>query len=181
MKRLFLAFFVMLFFLSPSIVFSSTIYNAKFTYQDSIYQDYYYMISIDDSTRITNIVNYSGFTQTDVFASFDYSFYAKDHSLINSGSGTYHRGQPMTCQMQLTGTGISLYSDDDNYGDSYYWNWGIGLSANDSSPLGAPTPAGATLKLDAYEAVISPVPEPTTMLLFGLGLISFAGISRKKQ
>lgn len=60
---------------------------------------------------------------------------------------------------------ISCWSSDHGYAEA-------GHNNTDSGP--------ALYNSFITQANSSPVPEPTTMLLFGLGLLGFAGVSRKK-
>ncbi len=79
---------------------------------------------------------------------------------------------------------IGFADDDDNelltaftYAndkDAYVSNWLFAVS---------PANGGQSITIPEYGQnylVAAPVPEPATMLLFGIGLLSLAGISRKK-
>ncbi|MDA3917495.1 MAG: PEP-CTERM sorting domain-containing protein [Deltaproteobacteria bacterium] len=61
---------------------------------------------------------------------------------------------------------ITFYSPDESYGNGF-WPSIDNMVINEGAPV--PPDVGA------------PVPEPATMLLFGLGLLGLAGVNRKKQ
>jgi len=62
------------------------------------------------------------------------------------------------------------------YGAEPFFN---GVLSDDDARTGAW--AFHILNVDSAEQQENPIPEPTTMLLFGLGLLGLAGVNRKKQ
>lgn len=79
--------------------------------------------------------------------------------------------------------GGELSFQDQVYGntaDAGYYTWTFAATV-----FGSPTYIGAddsqwSYSASAYSVSESPVPEPATMLLFGIGLLGMAGINRKK-
>ena len=89
---------------------------------------------------------------------------------------------PLTVSMNELSGDVSNFNVDFNYSSSILVDM---LSAANNATVRFTleefnNAAGTRIQLDNISVTESPVPEPTTMLLFGLGLLGVAGVNRRK-
>jgi hypothetical protein len=121
------------------------------------------------------------------------SFYiSNDFEPDTGGPYVYNENAPVWIETQGVNYGNGNWSDGDNVYDfistpSVTWD---GTAGTVVVALGGVYMDSKTTALDFYwgtatcgndEVGNAPVPEPATILLFGLSLLGFAGVSRKKQ
>lgn len=88
----------------------------------------------------------------------------------NAVSVTWDRQNDPTSNLQDSAMGTFMSSEN---GELSFNITGI-VAASDGK-------GNPFVRLNGLDLTQSPVPEPTTMLLFGLGLLGLVGVSRKKQ
>jgi len=181
MKRIILIIYCLVMLLGTVSIAGATLYEATITYTgvvdgySSVGLGYYFKIGIDSSNiTLTETPTPNPWMQRDWTGSVGYKLFSNTNTLIAGGTANYHYGNPITCQSQIYGTDIHIFAEE----ALEYSNWHIGDVWQGQDYVFGGFDHYEILQVTDF-TILNPVPEPSTLLLLGLGLAAAAFVRRK--